>query len=133
MELSVPLDVICRIVLRAREFEALIPDTDPDDGSNPSDDRSVGELEDDGDNPTEEELRAVIDDLADDEKAELIALALVGRGTYDASEWSDAMVDASEEVDDAADFLLDLPMLAAYLEGGLAAFDLSCDGMGQVV
>jgi hypothetical protein len=40
---------------------------------------------------------------------------------------------ASEEVDDAADFLLDLPMLAAYLEGGLAAFDLSCDGMGQVV
>jgi hypothetical protein len=50
-----------------------------------------------------------------------------------ASEWSDAMAVASEEVDDAADFLLDLPMLAAYLEGGLAAFDLSCDGMGQVV
>ncbi len=74
-----------------------------------------------------------IDDLADDEKAELIALALVGRGTYDASEWADAMDDAAEEVDDAADFLLDLPMLAAYLEGGLAAFDLSCDGLGQVV
>ena len=129
MELTIPLETVCRVILRAREFEALIPDTDPDDGSNPADD----ELEDDGENPTEEELRATIDDLADDEKAELVALALVGRGTYDASEWADAMDDAAEEVDDAADFLLDLPMLAAYLEGGLAAFDLSCDGLGQVV
>ena len=133
MELTIPLETVCRVILRAREFEALVPDPDPDDGSNPTDDGAADEIEDDGDNPTEEELRAVIDDLADDEKAELIALALVGRGTYDASEWSDAMDDASEEVDDAADFLLDLPMLAAYLEGGLAAFDLSCDGMGQVV
>ena len=133
MELTIPLETVCRVILRAREFEALIPDTDSDDGSDPVDDGSRDEIEDDGENPTEEELRAVIDDLADDEKAELVALALVGRGTYDASEWSDAMDDAAEEVDDAADFLLDLPMLAAYLEGGLAAFDLSCDGLGQVV
>lgn len=133
MELTIPLETVCRIILRAREFEALVPDTDPDDGSNPTDDNAVDELEDDGDNPTEEELRVVIDDLADDEKAELIALALVGRGTYDASEWADALDDATEEVDDAADFLLDLPMLAAYLDAGLSAFDLSCDGLGQVV
>ncbi|TRW18225.1 DUF3775 domain-containing protein [Glacieibacterium frigidum] len=133
MELTIPLDTVCRIVLRAREFEALIPDTDPDDGSNASDDGAVGELEDDGDNPTEEELRAIIDDLADDEQAELIALAWVGRGTYDATEWDDAISTAADEVDDTADYLLDLPMLAAYLEAGLAAFELSCDGQGQVV
>ena len=133
MELAIPLDTVCRIVLRAREFEALVPDTDPDDGSDPQDDRAVGELEDDGDNPTEEELRAVIDDLADDEQAELIALAWVGRGTYDASEWDEAMTTAADEVDSAADYLLELPMLSAYLEQGLAAFELSCDGVGQVV
>ncbi len=133
MDLTIPLETVCRIVLRAREFEALIPDTDPDDASNAADDGAVDELEDDGDNPTEEELRVVIDDLADDEKAELIALALIGRGSFDASEWADALDDATEEVDDAADFLLDLPMLAAYLEAGLAAFDLSCDGVGQMV
>ena len=133
MELNIPLDTVCRIILRAREFEALVPDTDPDDGSDPTDDRAVGELEDDGDNPTEEELRAVIDDLADDEKAELIALAWTGRGTYDASEWDDALATAADEVDGAADYLLDLPMLSAYLETGLAAFELSCDGIGQVV
>jgi hypothetical protein len=133
VELTIPLDTVCRIILRAREFEALIPDTDPDDGSNALDDGAVGELEDDGDNPTEEELRGIIDDLAEDEQAELIALAWVGRGTYDATEWDDALVTAADEVDDAADYLLDLPMLSAYLDAGLAAFELSCDGLGQVV
>ena len=133
MELTVPLDTVCRIILRAREWEALIPDSDPDDGSNPTDDGAVDELEDDGDNPTEEELRAVIDDLAEDEQAEVIALAWVGRGTYDATEWDEALSTASEEVDRAADYLLELPMLSAYLDAGLAAFDLSCDGVGQVV
>ncbi|QXQ04890.1 DUF3775 domain-containing protein [Sphingosinicellaceae bacterium] len=133
MELTVPLDTVCRIILRAREFEALVPDTDPDEGSNASDDGAVDELEDDGDNPTEEELRAIIDDLAEDEQAEVIALAWVGRGTYDASEWDDALSTAADEVDDASDYLLELPMLAAYLDAGLAAFDLSCDGQGQVV
>jgi len=133
MDLTIPLDTVCRIILRAREFDSLVPDTDPDEGSNGSDDGMADELEDDGDNPTEEELRGVIDDLADDEKAELIALALVGRGTYDGSEWSDAIEEANEEIDDAADLLLDMPLLAAYLEAGLAAFELSCDGVGQVV
>ena len=133
MDLTIPLETVCRIVLRAREFEVLVPDTDPDDGSNDTDDRSVDVLEDDGESPVEEELRATIDDLADDEKAELIALAWVGRGTYDGSEWADALEEAAEESRDTADYLLGLPMLAAYLEAGLAAFDLSCKGLGQVV
>jgi len=133
MELTIPLETVCRIVLRAREFEILVPDTDPDDGSNASDDGGVDALEDNGESPVEEELRAVIDDLADDEKAELIALAWVGRGTYDGSEWADALEDAADETRDTADYLLSLPMLGAYLEAGLAAFDLSCEGMGQIV
>lgn len=133
MELTVPLESVCRIVLRAREFEVLIPDTDPDEASNPTDDRAVDVLEDDGDNPAEEELRAAIDDLADDEQREVVALALVGRGTYDASEWADALEAADDEARDTADYLLSLPLLGAYLEAGLAAFDLSCDGLGTLV
>ena len=132
MELSIPLETVCRIVIRAREYEAQVPETDPDDGSNPTDDGDLEVLEDDEDSAVEEELRSVIDDLADDEQAELIALALVGRGTYDASEWDDAMDAASEETDDAATYLLDMGMLAAYLDAGLAAFDLSCADQGQV-
>ena len=133
MDLTIPLETVCRIVLRAREFDSLVPETDPDDGSNPTDDKAVDELEDDGDNPVEEELRAIIDDLPDDEQLELIALAYVGRGTYDADEWADAIEAATDEDRDASDYLLGLPMLGAYLETGLAAFGLSCDGEGQIV
>lgn len=138
MELSIPVETVCRIVLRAREFETLVPDSDPDEGSNASDDGAVDEIEDgrdeDGDeNPTEAELRAIIDDLADDEQAELIALALVGNGTFDAAEWAEAMESAADEAHDAADWALDQPTLSTDLEAGLEAFDLSCDGIGTLV
>ena len=138
MELSIPVETVCRIILRAREFETLVPDSDPDEGSNASDDGASDEIEDgrdeDGDeNPTEAELRAIIDDLADDEQAELIALALVGNGTFDAAEWAEAMEAAADEADDAADWVLDQPTLSTDLEAGLAAFDLSCDGIGTLV
>jgi hypothetical protein len=132
VELSIPLETVCRIILRAREYETLIPETDPDEGSNATDDGAVDEIEDE-DNPTEEELRAIIDDLADDEQAELIALAMVGAGVYDAAEWADALDAAAEETPDAADWVLDQPTLSTDLEAGLAAFDLSCDGIGTLV
>jgi len=133
MELAVAVETICRIILRAREYEALIPDTDPDEGSNAVDDEARDAIEDDGDNPSETELRAIVDDLAEDEQAEVIALALVGRGTFEASEWSDAIDAATEEIDAAADWMLGQPTLSTDLEAGLAAFDLSCDGVGTLV
>ena len=73
MELSVSIESVCRIIQRAREYEALVPDSDPDEGSNATDDGQMDAIEDDGDNPAEEELRAMVDDLADDEQAEVIA------------------------------------------------------------
>lgn len=132
MELTVALESVCRIILRAREYEALIPDSDPDEGSNGVDDGMVDAIEDDGDNPAEAELRAYIDDLAEDEQAEVIALALVGRGTFDATEWSDAIEAATEEIDAAADWILGQPTFSTDLEAGLAAFDLSCNGVGTL-
>ena len=45
---------------------------------------------------TEKELRALIDDLNMDEAAELIAIMWIGRGDFDASEWSDALAEARE-------------------------------------
>ena len=72
-------------------------------------------------------------DLGDDQVQEVLALAWVGRGTYDASEWEDALEEAADpNAEDPVDQLLDMPTLAAYLEGGLAAFDLNCDGIGQI-
>jgi len=132
MELSISLETVCRIVIRAREYEAQVPAVDPDDGSNPTDDAELEVLEDENNSAVEEELITTIEDLAEDEQQELIALALVGRGTYDASEWDEAMETAADEMRDASGYLLGLPMLSSFLEAGLAAFDMSCDDIGQV-
>lgn len=136
MELSVSLEELCRIVLRLREYEAQVPAVDPDDGSNPTDDKDVSVLEDESNESVEQELIAAIGDLAEDEAVEMIALSLVGRGSFDASEWDEALEAAAEEIasmeGDAAAVVMELPMGASYIEAGLAAFDLSCDGFGQI-
>ena len=57
----------------------------------------------------------------------------MGRGTFDVSEWDDAMAEANDtDPESTIDDLLDMPLLAAHLEAGLAAFDYSCDGGGQL-
>ena len=133
MELTIALETVCRIILRAREFDALVPVTDPDVGSNPVDDGQADELQDNGENPVEQELRSTIDDLAEDEAAELFALALIGRGSYEAEEGPVALQAALDDGRSTSDFLLSLPMLGAYLDNGLAAMGLSCDDLGQLV
>src|SRR3546814_1898261 len=72
MELLTPLDTLCRLILRARENEAQVPATDPDedaDNVDDLDDNESGEalsaLEDELNTGVEEEIRATLDDLAD--------------------------------------------------------------------
>lgn len=134
MELVTSLDTICRIVTRARELEAQVPAENEDDDPDNVDDEDEGGLSALEDNDTVlEELRGALDDLAEDQMPEVLALFWIGQGTFDATEWDDALVEAAEYTsNDAIDELLDMPMLAASLEAGLAAFDKSCDGMGQL-
>lgn len=138
MELLTPLESLCRIILRAKEMEAQVPAADADQSADDVDDyddeqeQSLSVLEDELNSAVEEEMLAILDDLADDQLAETLALAWVGRGTYDASEWEDAFADASDtDPESAIDELLDMPLLASYLEAGLATFDYSCEGVGQ--
>ena len=134
MDLLTPLETICRLIVRARELEAQVPGIDTDDEEDPADsDDEFAELEDDANEVVEAEIMALLDDLGDDQIEEILALALVGRGTYDPSEWEDAMEAAADpDAEDPVDQLLDMPTLAAYLDAGLAAFDLNCDGIGQL-
>ena len=138
MELLTPLETLCRLILRARELEAQVPAQDPDEDPDNVDDfddegdQALSTLEDELNSGVEEEVQAMLDDLADDQLAETLALAWVGRGTYDASEWDDAFAEANElNSDERMDEILDMPLLAGHLEAGLAAFDYSCDGVGQ--
>lgn len=139
MDLVTPLDTLCRLIIRAREMEARVPAADPDvdaedvDDMDGEDGEALSVLEEELNTGVEEEIQALLDDMAEDQLAETLTLAWVGRGTYDSSEWDDAYEEASSlDADEAIDELLDMPLLASHIESGLAAFDFSCDGVGQL-
>lgn len=140
MDPLTPLDTLCRIILRAREYEAQTA-SDYDGGEDPDnvDDEQEGTLsvlEDEINDSVEEELKAAFEDLGEDQLAEVIAFSWVGQGTYEAADWDEAMTEAQDLVsagtDGAIGELMEQPMLASVLESGLAAFDLSCDGIGDL-
>ena len=140
MDLLTPLDTLCRIILRGREYEAQTPtDYDGNEAADNVDDEDEGALsvlDDTINDSVEEELKAILEDLGEDQLAEVVAFCWVGQGTYDTADWDEAMEEASALAagggDAAIDELLDMPMLASVLEAGLAAFELSCDGIGDV-
>lgn len=135
MEPLTPLETLCRIILRAKEYEAQVP-TDYDGGEAPenvddSDEETLSVLDDSINTSVEEELIASIEDLAEDQQAELLAFAWVGQGTYEAADWDEAVEEAASE-NNIVEELMEMPMLASVLEAGLAAFDINCDGIGDL-
>lgn len=140
MDPLTPLDTLCRIIVRAREYEAQTPtDYDGGEAADNVDDEEEGALsvlDDTINDSVEEELQAAFEDLGEDQLAEVLAFCWVGQGTYDASDWDEAYEEAQSTVTDsgdaAIDELLDMPMLASVMEAGLAAFELSCQGVGDL-
>ena len=140
MDPLTPLETLCRIILRAREYEAQTPtDYDGNEAADNVDDDEEGALsvlDDTINDSVEEELKAILEDLGEDQLAEVVAFCWVGQGTYDAADWDEAMEEATALAagggDAAIEELIDMPMLASVLEAGLAAFELSCNGIGDV-
>jgi len=127
-ELTISLDKIEYIILKAREFDVKVAPTEPDPGSNPTDDGEGAVLEDYPDDPTAAELRAAIETLNEDEVIELIALTWLGRGDFDKSEWDEAKAMADERHRrSSADYLLGIPNLSDCLEEGVAALGYSLE------
>ena len=127
IDLGIATDKVCHTILKARAYDVKEADADPDSGSNATDDGMADVLEDQPDDPTYRELLSFIRGLDDEEKFALVALAWVGRGTYDATEWQQAIETArNEHTTRTAEYLLGLPLLGDYLEEGLAAFGESC-------
>jgi hypothetical protein len=129
IELTVSPEVVCFIIIKAREFDMKDEVTEPDPGSNPIDDGEVAVLEDHADDPSEQEIRSVIASLSVDEQAELVALAWLGRGDYDVKDWATAITDAGLAKRDGttASYLLGLPLLGDYLEEGLSMIGRNCE------
>jgi hypothetical protein len=120
-------DIAFYILLLAREFDAKEEaGADPDEGSNPSDDKQIDVLQFGPDDAVEQELAQAIAPLNEDERLDLIALAWIGRGDFTLLEWGEAR-DSAREVDPTRTvrYLLEMPALSDYLEDALAQLGLS--------
>jgi Protein of unknown function (DUF3775) len=125
--MDIALDKVCELILRAKAIDVKEGVTDPDSGSNPTDDGSTDVLADGGDDLTESEVRDVIAGLNDDERHDLVALVYIGRGDMEPEEWRDAVRLARErDGGNTADYLLGIPNLGDLLDEGLAALGRSC-------
>ena len=74
----------------------------------------------------ERELREFIGALNVDEQANLVALAWVGRGAFEAEDFAEAVSTAQQEASTpTAEYLMGMPHLAENLEYGLEQMGIS--------
>lgn len=126
--LTIPLETVCFLIVKAKEYFVKDAVTEPDPGSNPTDDNEAAVLEDHSDDPVRQELTAYISALNEDEQIDLVALAWLGRDADSVEDWRDVRQEATEAHNQrTASYLLGMPLLADYLEEGLSLFGLSCD------
>jgi hypothetical protein len=123
-DLAITPDAAFAILLKARQFDVKVAQTDPDSGSNPSDDNSVDVLEFGPSDNTRIELVTAIHDLNDDEQTDLLALIFLGRGDFALVEWIQAKQAAKQNGrKHIAKFFSEIPLVSDYLEEGLSLFD----------
>jgi Protein of unknown function (DUF3775) len=126
--LTVSSESVCFIIVKAREFDAQDVVTDPDSGSNATDDNQASVLEAHADDLTQKELTAFISALSDDEQADLVAVLWLGRGDGTLEDWDDLRDEAQRQHNNrTAAYLLGEPLLSDHLEEGLSQFGFSCE------
>jgi hypothetical protein len=126
--LTISPEKVSFIIMKAREFDVKDGVTEPDPGSNPSDDKDVAVLENHQDDPVVEELTSLINSLSEDEQIDLVALAWLGRDDYAASDWPAVREEAKRAHNErTADYVLGMPLLSDFLEEGLSILGYSCE------
>src|ERR1039457_2293220 len=119
---------VCFIIIKAKEFDAKDEVTEPDPGSNPTDDKEAAVLEDREDDPVVEELTSFINSLSEDEQIDLVTLAWLGREDDSARDWAEVREEAARAHNErTASYLLGMPMLGDFLEEGLSMLGYSCE------
>ena len=129
VELALSADTIRMIAQKARAVSESLPDTyeDGHEGKLSFDTEKLesthhheGLVEEEQEDFSEAELREMIEDLNVDEATELVAIAWVGRGDYDQSDFETALTEArTRATSPVATYLIGMPMLSDYLEAGL--------------
>ena len=105
-EIRVPLDTVCFIISKAHEF-------------------GVGTAQ------AEAELISYISDLTDGAQIDLVSIMWLGRQDGPDT-WDEARQIATDEHNDhTAQYLVGTPLLADYLEEGLAVIGRDCSGYNE--
>ena len=126
--LAISAEDVGFLIVKAREFDVKEANSDPDSGSNATDDNMIDVLEDNSSDPVASEITGFINALSEEEQIDLVALMRLGRGDGTIEEWDDLRREAADERErnrHAARYLLGQPLLGDYLADGLAAFGLS--------
>jgi hypothetical protein len=125
-ELAISAEKVAFLIEKTREFDVKEGASDPDSGSNGSDDNMVDVLEDDGDDPVVREISGFINAMSEDEQIDLVALMRLGRGDGSIEEWEDLRGEAADGHNrHTARYLLGEPLVSDYLAEGLDAFGLT--------
>ena len=120
-KLTIPLEKLCFIIDKARQFDAKDGLTDPGDSSNATDDGMRSVLEDHRNDPVYVELKSAIWALNEDEQIDLVTLTWLGRGDETLNGWDDLRAEAAREHNiRTSDYVLGIPLLSDYLEEALS-------------
>jgi len=126
--LEIAPEKVAHIIVKAREYDSKVAAWDDTPSSGDAEDDPSSILEDFPDDPTRAELAAFINRLNVDEQVHLVALAWIGRGTFTADEFDEAVQTARDEgVNSTSSYLLGMPLLADYLEEGLERLSISVE------
>ena len=125
-ELSISAEKVAFLIEKAREFDVKEGATDPDSGSNPTDDNMIDVLEETRDDPVAQEIAGFVNGLTEEEQIDLVTLMRLGRGDGTIEEWDELWRETRETQDrPAARTLLGEPLVSDYLAEGLSAFGVS--------
>jgi len=128
--LTISPDKVFFIMVKAREYDAKEEISDPDSGSNESDDRAIDILEDKADDPTYEELASAIRQLNIDEQLDLLALMWIGRGDFEPEQWQEARAEAAGVGHKhVTRYLVHTPLVADYIEEAMAGLGYSFEDL----
>jgi hypothetical protein len=125
-ELAVSAEKVGFLIEKMREFDVKEQESDPDSGSNSTDDKMIDVLEDNPDDPVVREITGFISAMTEDERIDLVALMRLGRGDATLEEWDDLRHEAAEgDNKRTASYLLGEPLVSDYLAEGLDQFGLT--------
>ena len=130
---GIAVEKVCALIERVEAFDAGLEGTAEKEEAGPDLDR-LDTLADDlqteaeaDPDPAHRELIGFIDALNLDEQIALVALAWLGRGTFDRTEWDEALREARDgHTDHTGTYLVGIPLLGTYLEEGLNQLGLNC-------